>query len=759
MGGYVDFVLKHRFLVLMFFLVLTVFFGSRIFKATLSSAPGELFFGQTPEYEHYLSRTAQFGNDVAILIAVQGNDLTSPRNLDRLDRVVEKIMEEEDVARVFSLVGVQNIESVSDELRIDYYADLFKDQPHRKAELLKKLATDELSRDMYITPDGKSTVVLVEFEPGDRSLETAPRSMGRILAAFEQEGFAPENLYRGGLAAVMAEILEQSIFNLKSITPMAAVVLFISVYLMFRRLWPVVLTGLITLLAVIWTIGLAVMIYGHLNVFTAMIPALVLIICFADVIHLASAYNLEIALGLEKRQAILQVGREVGTACGFTSLTTFFGFASMTLVPSPVFRQLGFLMGFGVAVALYLAITLVPIFLYFMPVPGPGKITTSAATSNWLDRLLEQITKTTTRRPRIVILIFLIIFIGSTIGTAMVRFDTRFAKRFPPDNPIQIGLKYLEKHFHGTYPLDIYLTARPGQDLFDPNLFAKIEELEAWIEKLPQVTQVISVVDLIEKIYREIDPAAAERRSWPDSRKALAQLLFVFELSGGQDLDRFVDHGRTTIRMAARIKESGVIETAQLGRQIMDRAAETLGESIEFEVLSLDYLVGNWVEVLISGQRQGLGFALLTIALLMMLALRSIRNGLLSMLPNVLPLLMLLGYVGLFWDRVDTDAMAIMMVAIGIGVDDTIHFMMRLRFEMKKNADPIQAIRRTMHYSGRAIIITSLILMAGFACFATSDYFSVRIMGTLLPFSLASALAADLFLVPAMVKVGWFKPE
>lgn len=141
----------------------------------------------------------------------------------------------------------------------------------------------------------------------------------------------------------------------------------------------------------------------------------------------------------------------------------------------------------------------------------------------------------------------------------------------------------------------------------------------------------------------------------------------------------------------------------------------------------------------------------------MVIALRSLFGGLWSMLPNTIPLLFLGGYIGWFWDFVDSDTIMVAIIAIGISVDDTIHFLFRYRFERERTNDIAVAIDRTFHFSGRAIIITSVILVAGFLPFALSDYFSIRIMGTLLPATLAMALATDLLLVPALIKLGAFR--
>ena len=752
---YVRFILRHRPLVLLFFGGVTLVFARFMLQATISSSPGELFFGQSPQYAHYLERTAEFGSDISALIAFEGDDLLSPEALKRLNRVIEAIKENPEIERVQSLDSAQHIESRGDDLLIDKYADLLAEHPERRPELLKTLNTDELTRDWLVTPDGRTSIIMVEFAAGDQSMEAAPRFMEEINRAFERFGFDPGRLYRGGLVPVMAAMLEEAVFSLKTILPVTAALLFFSVWVMFRRLWPVILTAAITAMAIVWTLGLAVILYGHINIFTTMMPALILIICFADVLHLCSAYLLELTAGRPKDEAILVIGEEVGTACAFTTITTFCGFASMALVPSPIFKQLGVLMGFGVACALFMALTLVPVFLSYLPAPKPWGRQKVAIARGGLDRFLEWTADLALNRPRMVNAVFIILLAASCVGMYFIHFETRFSRRFGEDNPIRVSVRYFSRHFNGVYPLDVYLDAKAPQGFLDPDLFARVARFEEWLEGRPEISQVVSVVDLVRKLYQEINPEMARVHPLPDTRQALAQLLLVFEMSGGEDLDRLMDRDYGTIRMTARLPEMGVIDISELGREIVRRAERDLGDAAGCETLSMEYLLGDWVDDIVRGQRKGLVMALITIAGLMILAVRSVRIGLVSMLPNVLPLLLLLGYLGLFWDVVDTDTMAVLMVAIGIGVDDTIHFLLRLRFESAKTDDPSQAVRRTFHYSGRAIVITSVILTAGFLPFAWSDYFSVRIMGTLLPFCIVSALAADIFWAPALVRLGW----
>lgn len=757
MERFIQLMIRHRWPVLAFFMGSTLFFGSFLAKAAISSSPGELFFGDSPKYQHYIKRNTEFGGDNIALIAFTGEDLFSIANLERIRAVEEELKSDPEIERVESMASVQHIESIEDVLHIDRYADLLFRSPSQKSRLLNRLANDPLTRDLIVTADSRNSMMMIEFSAGDTSMESLPDKMQRIYEVFEKQAFRPEYIYRGGPIAVMAEIIHQSVLNLLRFLPVTIIILLLMVYLMFHRLWPVILTVTITSMAIVWTLGLGVMLYGHLNIFTTMIPAIMLITCFADVIHLCSAYLLELSGGKSKEEAIRQMGREVGTACGYTSITTFCGFIAIAMVPAPVFRQTGFLLGFGVAIALFMALTLVPIFLSLFPRPKPWRAGKTSYVQTVLDRILEWTAQVTMKRPRTIITIFILAFMVSVYGMLKIHFETQFSKRFHHDNPIRISLRYMEEHFPGTNVLDIYLESRSEPDLLDPVTFKKIADFESWVENLPQVTQVVSIVDLVSKLYKEINPEMASKEPMPPTRAALAQLLLLFEMSGGDNLDRLMDMDYRTVRLNARLMDIGVIETSQIGNRIIEKAYSEFGPGISAETLSLEFLSGEWVDNIIQGQRKGVLLAFLSIAILMIIAMRSIRIGLISMIPNSLPLIILLGYLGLKWDVVDTDTLVILMIAIGIGVDDTIHFLMRLRFESEKTTDAGKAVRMTFSYAGRAIVITSIILVAGFFPFSGSDYFSVQIMGTLLPFSLAVALAADLFLVPAFVKLGWIR--
>jgi predicted RND superfamily exporter protein len=192
--------------------------------------------------------------------------------------------------------------------------------------------------------------------------------------------------------------------------------------------------------------------------------------------------------------------------------------------------------------------------------------------------------------------------------------------------------------------------------------------------------------------------------------------------------------------------------------QYVSAAAQSIfSNQVKVEVMGITSLLGEWIEGYIRGQKKGLIFAFMMIFFMMTIALRSFSGGTWSMLPNVIPLLILGGYVGWFWETADSDILMVGIIAIGIAVDNTIHFLFRFRHEIKQTENIEIALDKAFHFSGRAIFITTVILVAGFLPFALSGYSSAKIMGTLLPAILAATLFTDMLLIPALIKLGAFQ--
>ncbi|HUT53124.1 MAG TPA: MMPL family transporter [bacterium] len=755
METYIRFVLRRRWYVIAAVLIITAAAAAEMSRGVIASSIGD-FLEESDQYASYLEHTREFANDEVMVIAYEEPDPLSAESINKLRGAVDALAGLPGVRRVRSILDARKIEVKDGAVSMDSYAERSL-AGGDGAALAAELRSDPLAEGLLIAKDGRGALVVVELSPDkDRRTENYPDFVEQALGAFTEHGFARASLHRTGMIPVLAEVMRQSAVNIKRLFPLVCAALLLTIFVMFRRLWPVAITGLIALLSVIWSMGFAVLLFHQINLLMAMVPMFILIISFSDVVHLCSSYLLELSRGEAKENAILKSGTEVGAACFYTSVTTFIGFISLATVPTPISRQAGLVLGFGTAVALFLALTLTPVLFSVMKEPKPWRLGATARVQDALDALLGFLERLATGRPRLIVAAFTVLTALSVAGLMRFELETDFVQRFAADNQLMVDERFFSEHFAGTSYLDLYLESPEPGGLLTPEAFSRIAAFEKAVTDLPDVDKAVSAVDLVAAAHRGFHPEAGPD-ALPDTQKQIAQYLYLFEMDDEEALAAMIDSERRTMRMAAHIKEDGFMAADRAGQKVLEAAARTLGGGVKVEISGLQYIFGSEFNRVMAGQKRALVLAFLMISLMMAVALRSISAGMWSMIPNIIPLLMLGGYIGFSYGKIDTDAIIVFLVAIGIGVDDTIHYLMRFKLELARTGDRGKALAAAYHYSGRAMIITSVILIVGFAPFAVSDYFTTHIMGTLLPGCLLAALLADLLLVPAMITLGLFK--
>jgi uncharacterized protein len=752
MQRYVETILRYRWWVVGLIVLLTFGAGGILTQAVVSTDLARMFLGEDPGYYRYKDSIADFGSDNYIAYSLRLPDLFSERSRKRIEGLSADIGTHPEIESVDSIYSTLRVEDDGQRTRVLSYGDSL-DEGVPPKQLMADLEADPLLRDALLSKDGKHILLLVRLVFDEtRTAEMGPIMMAAVEGKMMDAGFLPEDWHRAGMLASIYGVIQETVFSITRVLPVVILVLLITVWLMFRRLWPVFVTMLVGGVSAIWTMSLSVLIDNRISVLIAMVPAVVLTVSFSDVIHLCSAYLMELRRGRTKHAAIVKSGTEVGWACLWTSVTTFVGFLALSFIPTPIFRQLGIVLASGVGVALLLAMTIGPVTFSFLKKPPAWDKGASRRLQLGIDAFLGWIERLVLARPVTIIIISLAVFGFAGWGASKIYIDVDFQARLSKDHPIRVDQEWFGEQFPGTGTISIFIDTGKKGGAKDPAVLAALTQFEMEVEALPDVDGLDGLPDLIRRVYgtwRKDDPDGL-----PDTREAVAQTLFVLE--GNEGVAKLMDFEERRLRLLLRLPESGVRQMHNVGRRA-DELAKPLREmGIDVEVSGLAYLVGGWLDNVVDGQKKGVALALALVALMMMLALRSVSAGLISMIPNLLPLIALGGLAGLLWDLVDSDTLAVAMMAIGIGVDDTIHFLMRFRIEMRRGRTPQAAMRETLRFSGRAIIITSIVLGAGFAPFAMSSYVPVQNMGTLLPFCFLVAVLADLFLVPAMAVLGAF---
>ena len=754
MRRYFEWVLAHRISVLLLVGLLTAAAGFSVSRATLASSMGEMFFGDSPAFARYVELIRTFGSDEIVGVAYEESDPLSPEALDRLERISETITADSEVHRVSGLHTLDRVTSEDGMLTVQTYAEAARENPEQRAALVAEIQADPLLSRTFIGASGTSASILIELtvDP-NRSGEVGPRIVRHAFEAFADGGYSAEHIHRAGFPAVMTEMMVQARYSLSHILPMTLLVLTLAVTVLFRTALPVMLSMGVSGLSALLSVGAAAAVDPTLSIFYGIVPAVVTVVAVSDVIHMWSAYLHELKLGRDKREAILNSAEDVGRACLLTSITTFVGFVSISLIPTPVFQELGWVLGLGVAVALLLAMTLVPIFADIGPEPDPETLEMNNAVGRLVDHIVRLSALISTRSPRLVILAFAVFSIVVFQSATSRTIETDFLKRFSEENVIRKDTVFFESEYTGSQSIDVFITGDTPEAMLAGRVLERLEAYEVALEAHPDIDQAISHLDAL----RQTHAALTGENQLPETQAAAAQELLLLEMGGGQALDAVLSHDRSSARIALRATEHRMRATHALARDLEDMGSEIMGDDFTIEVTGMMPLSGGWLDEIVTGQRNGVMTSILGITVLMIMGLRSVSVGLISAIPNLLPLVATAALTGLLWGDIDSDTLIVLMLAIGIGVDDTIHILMRYRIESERCATRKEALNQTFAFSGRAIVMTTVILAVGFTPMALSDYYSMAMMGTLLPAALMVAMVADLLLVPALAQVGWLR--
>lgn len=759
MARYFAFVVRHRYVTLAGLLLITAFFVAQFSRARLATDITQMFVDNPDVIDRYRLGVREFGSDEIMVVAFDGADVFTPEGLRRLAAAADEIERLDDVARVVTPPTATRIEGRGDELIVEPYMDRLDGSLASAHRLRDELAAHPLYRDLLVSRDGRTAAIVIELtadedRPGEFTLALTD-AVDEILDA---HGIAPGGRHRLGFPVSVAEIIRESQLNMRRVFPVAFVMVFLAGWLLFRALWPVLLTLGVALVAVVWVMGFAILLSPDVNILITIVPIVILVLSFADVIHLTNVYLTLITDGVEQEAAVIRTATEVGPACLFTSLTTLLGFGSFASVPATIMRQFAIVMAFGTAGALFIAITLVPVLFVLFPRPKPRRTGLSAAHGSPLDRLLLVCRHLGEHHPRAIVAAAVLLTLWGAYETAKLRVEVDFVHRFDDAHPIQVANDFIQARMANANTAEILIEAPGSEGVYEPEFLRAVREMQRRVLALPAVDSALTLTDLLAIIHREMNADETAVADLPDTRDLVAQYVLLFSLGAEDDLARFVNFDRTRIRMAVRLNENGMQETHDASEQILAIAERTLPPGASTQVTGLMVLFGGVLQVIIQWTYMGMITACLTISAVFLWAFRSFRVAFGGMLCNFLPMLLFFGTLHWFDSHFDTDYIVIACVTLGIAVDDTIHFLNRYRIELAHpGGDVAAAVSRTFDHTGKPIVQTTLIILFGFAAFNLTHYKTSQAFGLMLGCALTWALLTDLLLLPVMIRAGFIR--
>lgn len=744
---------RNAHITLVILMLCTLGFGFALRNVRMDHDFENFFPKDDPELDRYLEFRKRFGNDNDFLLvaAEQRPTIFNLSFLQRFDSLARALGELPDVISVTTPTDL-------DDPRVTPLG-VFRIPWLRTAadSTLRADSTriwqDDRVRSAFFATDASAILMVMQTAPGISKVRSDDL-MGRVQHLVDNSGI--EGIRMGGRIHGQFWYIQKMLNELVLFFSISVLLLSIFLYLGFRTAWGVLVPIGVVGLSVLWQVGMITVLGKPLSLLTMLLPTILFVVGMSDVVHLLERYIEGLRAGLTKSRALAITYRDVGMATFLTSITTAIGFATLMTSSIMPIREFGTYTALGVLIAFLLAFTLLPAVLLLVPTPIQASTTESEA--SWysiLHRLYGWVLRNRKRIPYY----FVALLVVAGFGIAQLKVNNFLLEDWPEDDPQKQDYYWLEQHFGGVRGFEMQLSssAKNGS-IWDLAELHEIETVQQFVGDEYGVQAILSPVTLVKVLNKAFNGGDTSFYRLPTDQRTVDRLVKNAKLFAGQKaLNTLVTPDGSHARLTGRMNDEGGYVHGKRNKELEAFIAENT-KTVVFEQTGMAYLIDR-NNLKLSGQMiRGLGLALLLIGGIMAWVFRDLRMTLISLIPNVIPLLLiggLMGYVGI---DIKVSTAIIFTIAFGIAVDDTIHLLSKLKIELSKGKSLPYAMKRTFLSTGKAVLVTTIMLCSGFVALIFSDFGSVFYMGLLVSATLVIAVTTDLLLLPLLV-LYWVKQK
>ena len=749
---------SRRALVLLLVLVATALAGWQATKLRFDTSL-EVYFVETDKdlaaYHDFLD---VFSTDQVVVVAWRDDALWTPEGFATLRRVTEEIEALPDVRDARSLANASRVEAAPGSLSVQPLYD--PDDPPDLAELREEVLEDDFYVGTLVNTAGDVPAVLVtvehRLEDNQYKIELAQnlRELGERITA---ERGAP-------VAVAGPPALDDAFFravrgDLMVIFPLMVLAIVVVVLFLFRTWRALLLPSAVVLLSCLWVTGLMGAFDIGLTVVHNIIYPLILGLGIASSIHVTSRAVLLRQGGASAEESALEALKALWAPCFYTTLTTVGGLMSLWAGSLRPVREFGALSAAGAVIALALTYALGPMLLPLLPEPkeaAPEQSTGTGDARGAMDALLLRLSRVARRRPGTVLLTSLLLLGLALSGLPRLQTGANVLEYFHEGARVRTDVEFVDANLAGTTTLEVYLVGSERDAMRDPEVLRSMARIQDWMEGLPGIGATVSLADFVAELRASQRGGAEAERRVPDSRAEISQLLLM--LDDPSELERLVDFDYQRARITASVQLSEVTTLTAKIPELETMLDEEFGpdSGVAASATGQSRLIHNMETYLLETMVRSLTVAFLLVSVFMAIALRSVKLGLFSMIPNVLPIGFTLGIMAWTGIRLDPGTATTGAVALGLVVDDTLHFLHQFR-EQAHGGDLDDAMERTLRITGRSLVMTTVILVTAFSSMLVASFTPNTHFGMLSALTIALALVADLLVLPAALS--FFRPR
>jgi len=756
--------LRRPGLSLLLFALLTAILGYTAQQVRIESSIASVLPADDPGVKFYESVRQTFGSDEIGVVGVRSPDLFSEHTLREIRRLTTALSDLEGVEKVVSLTNA--VDPSADAFRPPPLIPIIPIPPADLEPLKKKLLSTPLFHANLVAPDLGGTAINVFFE-NMTDVEYVDLGLDAKIAALLANAEGPDKLYYTGAAHVKQAATEDMRRDLFVFTPVALALVLATLWLSFRSLRDVVASFLSVVIAVTWTLGVLVLAGKSINLGTFVLPPLLLVVGSSYAIHVLSHYHEvrdawpDLAHGEVLHRALGDVLAPVLISAG----TTMVGFGALFANSIVAIRDLGLFSLIGIAFLALTSLIFLPAFLSVWPAGRNRPGAADSATSGRLSTALARLGGAAYGARAWVLSAAVVVAAASLLGLPRIHVNSNFLAYFDPEAPVRRDNQVINDTIVGSNPFYLVIDGEKPGTLERWTVLRQIKDLQEFLDEQPGVSGTISLVDYLEVMEPGLNtgggedfvideegnlvPFEAAKPFWEDPTSLDPIMKLVKKNAATFASVVTPDFARGNILVRSTL--SGSVEIEALLAKVRAYITAHFPATLRVEPTGMLVLMTGTSSEIVTGQVRSLALALVVIFAVMSLMFLSLRIGLMAIIPNLLAIIFFFGLLGWLKIPLNLGTSLIATIALGIAVDNTVHFMARLSRERHGAGEQQEAIQETLRGVGVPVIFTTVALFLGFLVFAGSSFVPIRSFGQLTAITIVAALLANLIVLPALL--------
>ncbi len=715
----------------------------------------DFFSKDNPELQafEFLENTYGKSDSVLIMIAPDDRDATSEQSLSAVVWLTERAWQLPHASRVDSIANFPHVTADGDEILVQDLVDVEKIHDAQERSKIREVALKDPRLAGYLLArDGAVSAVHITVKLPDENNAASIAEVSEMTYGLATEA---KTRYPGidfrpiGTVIINQEFTNATVDGAQTILPASFAVMLVMIAISTRSLWGIAAIGSVVLLSICASMGMAGWLGIPLSTSTSAAPIIVLTLAVAGCIHLLVTFRECIGAGSHRSVAVVQSIKVNLYPIFLASVTTAFGFFMMNFSEVPPYRHLGTLVTIGTGISFVLSVTFLPALLSLLPMRG---LQTGESRFG-----MAAVAEFTIRYRKILLWLSVAVIVGLTASVPRNELNDILTHFFNKDVQVRQNADFLDENLSGNTVIEYSISAKAPRRIADPEYLRDLAAFAQWYRSQPEIRHVLALSDTFQQLNMSVhgdDPTAYRI---PDTYELSSQLLLLYEFSlpFGVDLNNRIDISKSSTRMTVTARTLSSQELLQLDARAKSWLKSNASSFSQVQSSGPAVMFAHIGERNIRAMLIGTVIAFLGVSLILIIAFRSLRIGLMSLASNFVPGLLAFGIWGMLVGQVGLALSVVMAMTIGIVVDDTVHFLSKYLYARRElNKTSNDAVRYAFQTVGRALTTTTIILVAGFLTLGLADFFPTAQMGQLTAIVIAFALVFDfLFLPPLLMTV------